>query len=296
MIAMGLLPLLLSISLQVFAHGFAGQRFFPATIAIDDPFVGDEANFQVNRFQSPNVNADSTYTTDFSFEIDKRITPDFQVSVAGDYLHITSPFQDPQNGFDNFTVGITYQVLINPDFESAVSFGVDVELGGSGSEIVDADSTSTISAILLFGQGFGALSDKVKYLRPFAITGVFSPNINETHYNNIISLDWGFVVEYSLPYLQSFVKKTKFSWFNHVIPVVEVPLNTSAGGTGVTTGSINPGILIFGKYFQLGLEGAIPINDASGSRVGGFVQLHVFTDDIFPNSLGKPLFAGKKEH
>ena len=27
---------------QLLAHGFAGQRFFPATIQTDDPFVADE--------------------------------------------------------------------------------------------------------------------------------------------------------------------------------------------------------------------------------------------------------------
>jgi hypothetical protein len=25
-----------------FAHGIAGQRFFPSTLTIDDPFVADE--------------------------------------------------------------------------------------------------------------------------------------------------------------------------------------------------------------------------------------------------------------
>ena len=28
--------------LSAAAHGYAGDRFFPATLAIDDPFAGDE--------------------------------------------------------------------------------------------------------------------------------------------------------------------------------------------------------------------------------------------------------------
>ena len=34
--------LLMFASSDSWAHGFAGSRFFPATIATDDPFVADE--------------------------------------------------------------------------------------------------------------------------------------------------------------------------------------------------------------------------------------------------------------
>jgi hypothetical protein len=34
--------ILLSANSVVLAHGLAGQRFFPATILTDDPFVADE--------------------------------------------------------------------------------------------------------------------------------------------------------------------------------------------------------------------------------------------------------------
>ena len=33
---------LISANSAALAHGFAGQRFFPATILTDDPFVADE--------------------------------------------------------------------------------------------------------------------------------------------------------------------------------------------------------------------------------------------------------------
>jgi hypothetical protein len=35
----------------------------------------------------------------------------------------------------------------------------------------------------------------------------------------------------------------------------------------------------------------IPINHQSGTGVGGIVQLHLFLDDIFPNTIGRPLFG-----
>jgi hypothetical protein len=35
----------------------------------------------------------------------------------------------------------------------------------------------------------------------------------------------------------------------------------------------------------------IPVNRQSGTGVGGMAQLHLFLDDLFPNSIGRPLFA-----
>ena len=43
------LPLLLLWPTWSWAHGFAGQRFFPTTLAIDDPFVSDELSPAHNR-------------------------------------------------------------------------------------------------------------------------------------------------------------------------------------------------------------------------------------------------------
>jgi hypothetical protein len=35
----------------------------------------------------------------------------------------------------------------------------------------------------------------------------------------------------------------------------------------------------------------IPVNRASGDNVGVMGQLHLYLDDIFPHSIGKPLFG-----
>jgi hypothetical protein len=45
--------------------------------------------------------------------------------------------------------------------------------------------------------------------------------------------------------------------------------------------------------WQIALEALIPINAASGHNVGAVAELHFFLDDIFPDSLGKPLFGGR---
>jgi hypothetical protein len=56
------------------AHGFAGERFFPATISTDDPFVADELSlptFQAIRQSG----APPTKTFDFSSDIALKLTP-----------------------------------------------------------------------------------------------------------------------------------------------------------------------------------------------------------------------------
>jgi hypothetical protein len=39
------------------------------------------------------------------------------------------------------------------------------------------------------------------------------------------------------------------------------------------------------------IEAMIPVNRQSGTSVGVIGQLHFFLDDIFPNTLGRPIFA-----
>ena len=76
-----------------------------------------------------------------------------------------------------------------------------------------------------------------------------------------------------------------------MIPVVEFAMSTALDrGASGTTGTINPGIIWAGTYFQLAAEAQIPVNKASGRHTGWIVQLHFYLDDLFPNSLGRPIF------
>jgi hypothetical protein len=47
-----------------------------------------------------------------------------------------------------------------------------------------------------------------------------------------------------------------------------------------------------GSYFQVGFEAAIPVNHNSGSTVGYIGQLHLYLDDMFPTTIGRPLLGG----
>ena len=110
-------------------------------------------------------------------------------------------------------------------------------------------------------------------------------------------LQYGFALEYSLIYLQEQVKDVGLSApFDRLIPLVEfsfeTPLNRGQSGqSGQTTGTINPGVIWSSKYVQFGVEAVVPINERSGTSVGVIGQVHFYLDDLFPRSLGRPLFG-----
>ena len=58
------------------AHGFAGKRFFPATLATDDPFVADELSLPTIAWQKFPASGEGPggSETDFSIDVAKRIT------------------------------------------------------------------------------------------------------------------------------------------------------------------------------------------------------------------------------
>jgi hypothetical protein len=291
-----------------FAHGIAGKRFFPATLATDDPFVADELSLPtISTIKTPaSGDAPATRETDFSVDVSKRITENLGVGFGATYKQLRPDGGDTQRGFDNAAASVKYKFYQSDEHETILSAGVDWDIGGSGSKRVGAESLSNVTPALFFGKGFGDLPDSAMYLRPLALTGSVGIGIPTRASSSSLNddgdvvierhphmLNLGFAIEYSLPYLQSFVKDVGLREpFNRLIPVVEFALTTPLDrGRGPTTGTINPGILWAGKYMQLGLEAVVPINHQTGSRVGWIAQIHFFLDDIFPTTIGKPIFG-----
>nr|WP_240648106.1 hypothetical protein [Pararobbsia silviterrae] len=267
------------------AHAIAGDRVFPATMAVDDPGVGDEFDLQYGHVRVPGDDGDQSINT-WDFEWDKLITPNLALSIGGTYVMQNNP---TANGFDNFEIGAKYLLYVNEAHEFMTSVGVDAELGGTGSRAV-ADNFSTISPTIFVGKGFGDLSDSLAYLRPIAVTAEVGPSLT-TGSGQPNAFDYGFTIQYSLPYLEQHVHDIGLPEpFANLIPLVEVPLSRSQGQT---TGTINPGFIWMNRYGQLGIEAQIPINHASGNHLGVLLQAHIFFDDVAPNSIGKPLFASK---
>jgi hypothetical protein len=290
------------------AHGIAGKRFFPATLATEDPFVADELSFPTVSRRKTAASGDepATLETISSVDFTKRITPDFGFGFGASYLRLQPDGGDTRKGFDNLSVNLKYQFYKNDGRETIVSVGVDWDIGGSGAKSVGAESFSTVTPTIFFGKGLGDLPDGLRFVRPFALTGtagVAIPTRASTttvddagdasveQHPNVLTL--GLAVEYSLPYLQSFVKDVGLREpFNRMIPLVEFSLQKplDRGGGGLT-GTVNPGVLWAGRYVQLGIEAIIPINSRTGGKTGVIAQMHFFLDDIFPKSIGKPLFG-----
>ncbi len=284
------------------AHGFEGDRFFPPTISTDDPFATDEFNLTFSSFNNPASPGDGTPKTreiDVSSEFDKEIFPKFALGISGTYINLepnkhTDDGSDPmpsQDGFDNISLSAKYELWEVPEHEFILSLGGEVDLGGTGSKPLGVESYSTYTPSLYFGKGFGDLPNELKYLKPFALTGTVGYEIpSKTLDSNV--LDWGFALEYSMPYLQEHVEDVGLPHpFKDMIPLVEFNMTspTNRGGE-TTTGTINPGILWEGKYCQIGAEAVIPVNAHTGPNVGAVVQVQFFIDDLFPKIFGHPIF------
>src|SRR6202049_2109329 len=297
------------------AHKIVGNRFFPATIGIDDPGVNDELSLPtVDSFKTGDV--PPVRQRDVSREFSKRIPEDFAVSFGSTYTFLgpTDPTATGANGFQNFDTTFKYRVYKNPEHEFVMSVGLSVEWGGTGAENVGAEAFNHYTPNIYFGKGLGDLPDTLSWIRPVAITGQVGYAIPARNFTTIFGIDpdtgnqtidtefhprvlnWGATIQYSMPYLKSAVVDLGLPEFlNHLIPLVEANLqtpvaNTLTSGT-TTTGTINPGVIWVGNTFQFGIEALIPINKQSGSNVGVIAQLHYYLDDIDPHGIGKPLFG-----
>ncbi len=278
---------------HAWGHGFAGKRFFPATLTFDDPFVLDEFGLSANHFRAPGEAGGTLTTNSLSADFAKRITNPLMFAVGTTLVHQSSSATGSHTGFDNMEVGVKYLTFVSPSYETLLATGFYADVGNTGSASIGAEPFSTVSPSIFFGQGFGALSnDTVPYLRPLAISGIVQPNI-PLEKNVEDTLLWGFSVQYNVEYLEDFVKYVGLNApFKHLVPIVELPMTSclNHGCGGRTTGTVNPGFIWWGSKGQVALEASLPINKDSGTGVGVVVQMDLYLDDLFPNTLGTPIF------
>jgi hypothetical protein len=295
--------------IEVSAHCFVGSRFFPATLATDDPCVADEMSLPtIAAFK--NGDEPSAREIDISGDFSKRITENFGISIGETWTHLAPPGGPNASGFQNLETAFQYQLLKDGPHELALLAGVVIEWGGTGAAQVGAERFSRIAPTFYFGKGFGDLPDSAGSMRAFAVTGQVGYSIPSSSSTTEVDPDTGEIsvtpspqllvyggsLQYSMPYLKSNIIDLGLPDFlNHLIPIVEAQFTTPvANNTGlpwVTTGTVNPGVIWVGSYFQVGVEAIVPINRASGTGVGVLAQLHLYLDDMFPTTIGKPLFG-----
>ncbi len=282
-----------------YAHGFAGDRFFPPTITTDDPFAADELAFPTLSYfkNSADSGSPGNHEIDASFEFDKLILPHFSAGISDTYswFHSTPPTaaNPSTHGFQNLELNLKYELIVNAPHEFILSVGIKSDLGGTGSLSIGRDSFSTFTPTLYFGKGFGDLPPILAPLKPLVLTGTLGEEF-PTEASAPNSLDWGLSLQYQLPYLQQHVADIGIpAPFKNMIPLIELAANTTENRRpSFTTGTLNPGVLYETKYFQIGVEALVPINHDSGDHIGAVVQIWFFLDDMAPKYFGKPLFNG----
>ena len=258
------------------AHCVVGARFFPATLSVDDPCVADELSFPtVASFK--NGDDPSTRELDIAAEFSKRITDNFGISLASAWTQLSPSGDSRVHGFQNLEASFKYQFLTTPAREFVMSGALEVEFAHTGSAVVGAESFSVYTPTLFVGQGFGGLPDDMRMARPFALTGQIGYSIPSKSSTTSVDADsgdattelnprfltYGGSLQYSMPYLKSNVADLGLpDFFNRMIPIVEFQFQTPVAnyrGSGIgTTGTVSPGVIWIGKYFQVGLEAIIP--------------------------------------
>ncbi len=300
------------------AHAIAGARVFPVTLTLDDPGVADEATLpQFNEQRSGAQGGPGPVeTVNLGLEYDKRITRNIGFVLNDSFTVAHTEHDKTRTGWQNLVVTGKGTVLVDAPHELIVSLGVIRTFGHTGTAHVGAAEYGATAPTIYLGKGLGDLP--VQALRPFAVTGELSYSVADrelksvappppaslttigagaaavTQFNNGYANRWsgGFSLQYSIPYLQSQVRDTGMApFFRHLVPLVEVAWSSPAASPGNQPAqfTVAPGAIWLGRAYQVGLEALIPGNKAAGSNVGVILQLHLFLDDLLPNSLGRPI-------
>jgi hypothetical protein len=294
------------------AHGIAGNRFFPGTLAFDDPAVADEAIVPLySTFKHPaEIGDGQVVDSAFNWSLFRLLTPTLGVGVDSGWVHRNWGV-GRRSGFDVTSVDLKGEVYRNDLHEILISAGTTWGIGRSGAQGAGANAPNLVAPGIFFGKGFGDLPDNLAWLRPFGVTGAVSfeqPLAGGTSTNvgldlqigqvgplqtrNVAVTHWGLAVEFSTLYLTNRFtpgKLPKEEPLNQFVPLVEFAFDSAPGSK--TFATMNPGLSYVAVTWQVAAEAIIPLNGAAGRSVGARAQLLLFLDDLIPAVFGKPLLT-----
>jgi hypothetical protein len=272
----------LAIARAALAYEAAGDRLFPATLVLPQIAPGDE--FYVNAMTLPlasDTAGGASRASNFTATYGKMITDRLGISIDESWTRIDRVGAGSVYGWQNTDVAIKYLAVVDQPHEFLFTVGIDREFGGTGASRVGASASGATAPTVYFGKGLGDLD--IGYLRPLAVTGLIGYQIADTRPRPDL-ITPGFVVEYSIPYLQSKVQSLD-------LPEVKftVPSGQSFGAR--TTALVAPGVSYAGEGWELAIEGLVPESRATGRGVGAIAQLHLSLDYLLPETIGRPLFS-----
>ena len=187
MIAAGFIVILVRPE-TIYGHGFAGSRFFPATLSTDDPFVNDELSLPtVSSIVTPEEGG--TREAEISVDIAKRITPNFGIEVGETFTNLHPPREGSVSGFGNLELRAKYEFSKKQRNEALLSLGAEVEVGGTGRKQVGADTFTTWTPAVFFGKGVGDLPGELSFLKPLAVTGLVGVAIPTSASSETVTLN-----------------------------------------------------------------------------------------------------------
>jgi len=108
--------------LPAHAHGFAGDRFFPATLLTDDPFVADEMSAPTLTLDPKAIDGSETFGLDFN--LSKRLTPDIGIQLSQGWQHLKAPGMPGVMGLTGFSSELDWQFFTNGPHEATAMVGL----------------------------------------------------------------------------------------------------------------------------------------------------------------------------
>jgi hypothetical protein len=278
-------------NIDCLAYTAAGDRIFAPTGIL--PQIAPANQIYAWGWTQPQpggaIGARSRVTNTGTF-IDKTIAERFSLYLQGHWFRIDRVDAEPRQGLANFENGFKYLAIDDHDHEFLLTVGVNREWGATGSSRVASRKGATEPRVY-FGKGLGDLD--IGYLRPLAATGFFGYLSADTPPRPDL-VRAGLAVQYSIPYLQSKVQSFDLPPpVRGLTPMTEFLLATPAGRSyGTRTSALfAPGFSYAGEGWEFVVEALVPASRAAGDGPGVRAQLHMVLDFLFPNTIGRPLFA-----
>jgi hypothetical protein len=270
------------------AHGVVGQRSFI------EPFVAEDVNpkneFVIARPEWDEGREGRTFSLGFGLE--KKISDRFSITLDSAWLDVDPEEGSHESGFDNLGVTLKYAFWIDPEHEAITSVALE-STAPTGSADVGAEKDWSFKPFFLYGKGFGDLPGELKYLQPLAIQGDagFEVSIDR---DRSTTFAHNVAVEYSIPYLQSFVRDFGIGWpVRNFIGDVEFNFEHGVNGEaqGKTASFVTPGIVYMDRWVEVGVAGRFPLNHRAHEELDwgiiGIVDL--FIDDLLPWTRWQPI-------
>lgn len=274
------------------AYTAAGDRIFAATGIL--PQIAPTDQFYAWGWTVPlaggAVGAPSR-ASNFGAVYEKTITERLGIHFEESWCPIERVGAGSLYGFQNLQSEIKYLTINDHAREFLLTLGVNREWGGTGAPRVGAARQGATTPRVYFGKGLGDLD--IGYLRPFAVSGFVGYQFADLRPRPDL-VTTGFVVEYSIPYLQSKVQSFDLpGLFRGMTPMTEVLFTVPAGRSfGARTNIlVAPGVNFAGDGWEFVIEALVPATRATAAGAGVRAQLHLSLDFLLPDTIGRPLFA-----